>query len=403
MRTPAFAVALLLTSAAAFAAVSPDDTPLPPGQITRITVAYGGQDAYSPGGRIELSPGEYHYDVYLPEDYDEDRERRFPCLFIADAGGNARLGAFEDRVKREHMIAVMLVESRNGKTDPIVGNFLSAHDDAVKRLRIAPGFKYMTGMSGGARSTAIDTSLRPGFSGILLQGAGLPAVNNVFSRSSAMAVFATFGINDGNRIEVPQLALKLPTSFNFRYRLFDGGHQYAPKPLIEEGMDYLEHWTYFDAPLVPDGKPLYVRYFDRLMKQADEAESDFEKYDLLETAARFAQIRNLTKDGAIAARISAAKKRGNELAAKSDFKRELDARASFLKIEKTEDALRRQAVGRLASIAGLVATTKKSYELIAASRSETLYGKRAADEAKRLELETGVDISTQLPPPTAKR
>lgn len=98
--------------------------------------------------------GEYHYDLYLPPGYEQNKTEVYPCLFIADPAGNAHLGNMADRVKRDEMIAVMLVESKNGDWEPIFANFCAAHDDAVKRVRI--GLKWMTGLSAarGPRASA---------------------------------------------------------------------------------------------------------------------------------------------------------------------------------------------------------------------------------------------------------
>ena len=220
--------------------------------ITRITCAYGGE-AVTPAPGITFTPakGEYHYDLYVPPGYRADPKAVFPCLFVASPGGNAKLGIMADRVKRDRFIAVMLVESKNGAWEPGIADFCSAHDDVVKRLRVAEGFKYMTGMSGGARSTSMYTALRPGFVGMFLQAAGFwqtqkgPYAMTSVLDNPRLAVYATFGTKDMNLDEAGLLAQYLPARTAYHVIIFRGGHQWAPKPQVEEAFDWLEQWTYF--------------------------------------------------------------------------------------------------------------------------------------------------------------
>ncbi|HZK80139.1 MAG TPA: hypothetical protein VFC46_03710, partial [Humisphaera sp.] len=238
---------IALSVAPARGEVTPMDAVLKEDAITRITCRYGGEQV-TPEPGITFSPaaGEYHYDLYLPAGYNADPKAVFACLFVASPGGNAGLGAMAERVKRDRFIAVMLVESKNGAWEPGIANFCSAHDDVIKRLRVAEGFKYMTGMSGGARSTSMYTALRPGFVGMFLQAAGFwqtpdgPYAMNGVRENSRMAVYATFGTKDMNLDEAGLLAQYLPAKTAYHPRIFRGGHQWAPKPQVEEAFDWLE-------------------------------------------------------------------------------------------------------------------------------------------------------------------
>ena len=82
------------------------------------------------------------------------------------------MGTMQGYLKANGFVVVMLLDAKNGPWEPIVGNFLAAHDDVVKRVRIEEGKKYATGMSGGGRASSVFVQIRPGFCGLVTQGAG---------------------------------------------------------------------------------------------------------------------------------------------------------------------------------------------------------------------------------------
>ena len=121
----------------------------------------------------EAARGIYHYKLWLPHGYLAQPQRRWPCIFVASPIGNAQMGNMAKRLRAGRYFVVMLVESRNGPWAPSIGNFLAAHDDVVKRIRLKEGAKIATGLSGGARASSVFVQLRPGFAGAILQGAGV--------------------------------------------------------------------------------------------------------------------------------------------------------------------------------------------------------------------------------------
>ena len=136
----------------------------------------------------------------------------------------------------------MLEESRNGEWEPAVGNFLAAHDDVVKRVRVAEGRKVATGMSGGARACSVFVGLRPGFGGLLFQAAGYAPVGpngaSPVAGIKAPALAATFGEKDANYAEGP----RMKRLFGDRMELFEfrGGHQWAPQETVEAALDSID-------------------------------------------------------------------------------------------------------------------------------------------------------------------
>ena len=182
-----------------------------------------------PGITFNPAAGEYHYDLYLPVGYHADSKPCFACLFVASPGGNAGLGAMSERVKRDRFVAVMLVESKNGAWEPGIADFCAAHDDVIKRLRVAEGFKYMTGMSGVGPLGEHVHGVAPGFVGMFLQAAGFwqtpegPDAMNGVRENPRMAVYATFGTKDMNLDEAGLLAQYLPAKTAIKPHL-RGGH-----------------------------------------------------------------------------------------------------------------------------------------------------------------------------------
>lgn len=205
---------------------------------TRFEVGYTGGD---PAAQV----GAYHYDLYLPSGYYDNPHRFYPCLFIADPGGNATMGTMQSWLQGQRWIVVMLVESRNGPWGPIYGNFYSAHDDVIKRLRVDMNKRVATGFSGGARASSEFVDRRKGFHGLILQGAGFsygPGLydeSNVYGDQPGLRVFATFGHADGNLYERDMIRSHLAPAVNFDSEVFSGGHQWAPSATIQRALNWI--------------------------------------------------------------------------------------------------------------------------------------------------------------------
>lgn len=205
---------------------TPADAPLTAGGLTRITCLYRGTDPY-------------HYLLWLPADHASAPTLARPTIFIAAPGGKATMGEMADWIRRHGYIAVMLEESRNGDWEPTVGNFIAAHDDVIRRVRVAEGRKVATGLSGGARACSVFVGLRPGFGGLLFQAAGYAPIGpdgaSPVAGIKAPALAATFGEKDPNYAEGP----RMKRLFGDRMELFEfrGGHQWAPKETVEEALD----------------------------------------------------------------------------------------------------------------------------------------------------------------------
>ena len=212
---------------------TPDGLVVKEGVETRIACDHNG--GYSKYADV------YHYRVILPKGYHADTTKEWSALFVASPGGKATLGNMADWVKKHGYIAILLDESKNGPWDPSVGNFLAAHQDAVKRFRIGPGRKVCTGFSGGARASSIFVSIGDNFGGVILQGAGTGILDNGLRGLSGVqipAVVVTMGKKDSNRGEIKQL--QATQGDRLQVFEFEGGHQWAPKDVIEKALDHVD-------------------------------------------------------------------------------------------------------------------------------------------------------------------
>ena len=187
----------------------------------------------------------YHYTVYVPNGYAAHPEKHYPCLFIFSPSGNAQLGTVKDYVAKNEWVAVMLKESKNGPVGPASGNFLAAHDDVVKRLRIKEGSKVVTGLSGGARGASHMVGARAGFAGIILQGAGFNFYENgkynttALKEHRSLRVYVLFGETDSNIKETKWLEDRLPNYTKLKIETFKGGHVWAPADAMDIALEWV--------------------------------------------------------------------------------------------------------------------------------------------------------------------
>jgi len=214
-------------------ATTPFDNALAENRITRI--------------ECEYNDVTYHYDVYLPNDYHTSKKPH-PVIFIFSPGGYARMNNMENWIREHNWIAVMLVESRNGPWDPIIGNFLAAHDDVLERLSIDSKRKILTGFSGGARAASLMAleKIRPDLDKVFLQAAGFYAYS--FEYPNKPYIYGSFGKDDPNHGEIDYIKYYYDSTGEFfKYESYIGTHQWAPQAVAERALD----WLVTKVPEVP--------------------------------------------------------------------------------------------------------------------------------------------------------
>jgi hypothetical protein len=243
-------IALLFATSTFAQTPTPLDQPLQEDSVATITCELtqapraSQVPVFSSNKEADDAKGTYSYKLWLPPGYNADRTKRHPLIFIMDAMGNARMGAMESYFRKNNFVVVMLVEAKNGPWPPIVGNFLAAHDDVVKRVRVDEQRRYATGMSGGARGSSVFVQLRPGFIGLILQGAGVSQKHDGYNtagiaRMPQLRTAMIMGKSDSLRHEAEKLRQLLPRQ---RYEIFefDGGHVWAPADVFEQAMTWIE-------------------------------------------------------------------------------------------------------------------------------------------------------------------
>ena len=364
-QTIVLAPVVVMAAARLWAGTTPLDALLPEDKVTRITCegAAREEDAArvsdapppkAPGAAAEKPPPrevrEWHYDLYLPRGYTDNKSRRYPCLFIASPGGNANMGLMEARIKSEGWIAVMLIESKNENGDWLP-NFLTAHDDAVKRLRIHENWKFGTGLSGGARVASGFPWLRDGVRGTICQSAGTfyslskkPGViheaNYLGWENRNILLYATLGQTDMCLSEGLCLRAFMPANIVRNVEVFDGGHEWAPAAVFDHALEWMERTIFITLPPQENDADMARRYFDRKLEEYERADSPFKKYEIRETlcllAGRYKLEPDREKSKELEARIKASKDEMLQLAKDAVVKNELLARAEYLQTAAKE-------------------------------------------------------------------
>lgn len=362
---------------------------------------------------VSAKAGKYHYQVYLPKGYYQDKKRYYPSLFIASPGGNADMGNVEKIMAERKWIVIMLVESQNNSPQGVAeGNFIAAHDDAVKRFRLQEGMKFTTGLSGGARRQSLNAGLRPGFAGIILQGAGFiqDGITHGYymetvKQNPNIGVYGIFGTGDPNRVEIGIIDGMLPEDTPRCFARFKGGHEWAPPERMEEAID----WVFFNALMKLDlsgnGAAFLNNVIDDALGLASQtgisrtkgtlALSDLavilEKRDLRNNEAF--KERNFKVEAALK-KFTAEKNIADELAAKNEYEiiamkessalgRQRPFRATQFMVPATKEAAAMTAVydGRPAP-ATILEKLPGEYETCSKNYPDTFYGRWAAVKSK---------------------
>ena len=372
-------------------AQSPADLPLHEGNVTHIECQWDREEAL-PGFDPDKKPqrGLWHYDLFVPDGYLAQKQRRYPCLFVSSPGGEARhfLGLYKGWLAQHEWLAVMLAESRNGPIEPCLGNFLSAHDDAVGRLRIIETMKAAAGMSGAARMSSLYVQVRPGFRGLFLQGAG-------FSQSTlgrywmhrvpadgSLSVFLTLGKNDPNLTEAEFLRDALPPGVPYFPRLFDGGHVPPAENVAAQGMDWLERQMWLGAVADKSARAEIPALVKRLAAKCRDEISPVARHALLRNIAELVKAYRLASHAEIAAMLPELSKHLSAL--KTDPAVVLETKADTALAAMRER--QRQITAKVASLkdAGAKSSAWLDFCAACATMAELYPGTRSGEECRLL-------------------
>jgi len=375
-----FSAAVLLfafafvSAAAAQNQPSPADTPLMTDGITNITCVCAETGS-------AFKPGLYHYDVYLPPGYDTEKERTYPCLFVMSPGGKPHelFNMVSDRARRDRWIVVLLLEAKNGPWEPIVSNFVAAHDDVVQRCRVQQGLKFATGTSGGALASRMFVTARPGFGGLIMCAQSFLSSSKI-AQQRQLGVYFAFGRECYNADALPGMLQTLTRSrmaHNWEVPL--AGHKAHSPEFYDRALEWQENRIYFDMPGLPE--PLAMYKFNDKYETLSSAADDLEKHDQLRFLTTLADQHKLTGDAEVKEKTMQMKEELATLMQDEQLKKELAARADYAKAFRNEQNvwLHYIKLGKKRELLDqAIAAANAAYKTVADSHPATKYGTQAA-------------------------
>lgn len=264
------------------------------------------------------------YALYLPSTYTPDRA--WPILYAFDPGGQGarpvKLAA--GPAERFGWIVAGSNNSRNGPMPEIQAAVAAIVNDTGARLSIDARRVYATGFSGGARvATGLAMGCRGCIAGVFAQGAGLP-VGAANADALDAAWFAAAGERDMNYAELFQLEQELlKRGARQRFRVFSGGHEWAPAPVWDEAL------AWFELLAMTDGRrPHEATLVASLFEGASARAAGFrDRGELLDERR---ELEAVVRDFDGAADTAAARGRLKALAASSDYRKALDRQRSAI-------------------------------------------------------------------------
>lgn len=367
-------------SAAVAAEVTPMDAPLKDDQWNEIKVEFKGPE------KINFWPfvatkGEYSYSVYIPKGYSTEKDRKYPCFFIAGGG----LGQLEKRLKQEKWLIVNVQFVNGDLWSGVIGMWLPIHDDAAKRLRILEGLKVSSGFSGGSRAASRYACTRPGFMGVILCGAAFGQDDHaryvVDGLKPHIGIYGLFGDKDGNKDEIGRL--RKQTNVRIEVEEFIGTHELGDENCFNRAMDWLERGLFAEKRVMAAAKDIVVPYFDLKVEALDEM-TGLRKHDTILLLKDVIATHGLASKAELKDKVA----KVNDLVAadaKDDkMKQEVDARTMYLKARSHEAQLRAQVKNwdDKKIPPKLTEDASKTYKAVADKYKDTEYGQFAAKQSE---------------------
>lgn len=249
---------LLLASSILAPAQTPSDPPLPTGKlIPRVVCAR--RPAFS-------------YALYLPAAYTPSRPWPIVYSFDPIARGAVALESQIAAAERYGYLLVASNDSRNGPWQPQLDAAEAVVEDSQRRFSVDLRRVYFAGFSGGARvAAALALSCRCA-AGVLLSGAGFPSDAPPTAELS-VSVFSAVGLYDFNYPELIHLQDALESSKTPHWlRVFDGGHEWAPPPVMDEAFAWFQVRAIL-ANLAPRDDAFLSAQFTAASARADALQS----------------------------------------------------------------------------------------------------------------------------------
>jgi len=239
------------------------------------------------------------YALYLPSGYTEDK--KWPILYCFDpsAIGSAPVENFKDSAEEYGYIVAGSNNSHNGPGSVARDAVVAMWDDTHLRSKIDDTRVYAAGFSGGARvAIGFGYAFEGKVAGVIACGAGFPQ-HLTPSRSTPFAVFATVGLEDFNYAELVRLRKALDEAgIPSRLRRFDGQHQWAPKEVCTESIEWMQIQAMKSGKLEKNGA-LVDKLFAKASAAAQGYESSSKPYEAFvgyyELVEEFKGLRDVTE------------------------------------------------------------------------------------------------------------
>ncbi len=213
----------------------------------------------------------YRYAIYLPENYQS--EKQTPVVFFFDAHARGVLP-----IKKYHLLADkygwILAGSNNSKNGQTAGqrNAIIYHfmEDVEQRCNINPDRIYTAGFSGGARIASGICLYNKNIAGVIACAAGLPQTNR--QPNTTCTLIGIVGNKDFNYLEMKALNNELSTlGLQHSLLVFDGKHEWPPFNVMDEAFTLLQLSAMQQKKTVVSKSVIkhFVEKNDSLLQQAE--------------------------------------------------------------------------------------------------------------------------------------
>jgi dienelactone hydrolase len=290
------------------------------------------------------------YALYIPSVYTDKTASPIIYCFDPGAQGAAPVEAFKDGAEKYGYIVAGSNNSKNGPIAVSTAAINAVWRDTHARFNIDDNRVYAAGFSGGARvAVQLGYALPGKIAGVIACGAGFPT-NKAPSSSTPFVVFATVGTADFNYPELARLKKTLDSvSVPNTLRVFDGPHQWAPKELCTEALEWMQLQAMKQGRLQKDNSfidPLFERRL--AAARADEASGKpYEAYLAYESlAGDFKGIKDVAQASTKAAELR------NAQGVKQALKQEKEDIDKQIAKDRELQILKSRALGSPAAAAG---------------------------------------------------
>ncbi len=211
------------------------------------------------------------YALYLPSAY--TAAKRWPIIYAFDplARGSAPVKLYKDVVEKYGFILAASNNSRNFSASESLKGTNAMWRDTHARLSLDEQRTYTTGFSGGARmaGTVAARCESCQITGVIAHGAGYP--NATRPEKERLLYFLSVGDQDFNWPEVITIRREREEAgLPYRVRVFAGEHQWAPAPVFEEAVAWMQLKA-MQAGKVPHDEAFIAQQWQRTEAEADDA------------------------------------------------------------------------------------------------------------------------------------